>query len=83
VFALLRRAGTCHNADSPRTVAMTTLPTQGLVAGSVPADAQGMKESPGAAPEALGCDPVRNAPMVSQSVRRAIIRRHETRNQKD
>src|SRR5262245_5779793 len=30
-----RRAGTCHNADSPRTVAMTILPTQGLAAGSV------------------------------------------------
>ena len=28
-------AGTCHNADSPRTVAMTILPTQGLAAGSV------------------------------------------------
>src|SRR5215510_9642647 len=27
-----RRAGTCHNADSPRTVAMTILPTQGLAA---------------------------------------------------
>src|SRR5215469_15349442 len=33
-----QRAGTCHNADSPRTVAMTVLPTQGLAAGSVPAD---------------------------------------------
>jgi hypothetical protein len=32
---LVRRAGTCHNADSPRTVAMTILPTQGLAAGSV------------------------------------------------
>jgi len=31
-------AGTCHDADSPRTVAMTILPTQGLAAGSVPAD---------------------------------------------
>jgi len=25
-----RQAGTCHNADSPRTVAMTILPKQGL-----------------------------------------------------
>ena len=32
---LVRRAATCRNADSPRTVAMTILPTQGLVAGSV------------------------------------------------
>src|SRR5262245_13076014 len=30
-----RRAGTCHNADSPRTVAMTILPTPRLAAGSV------------------------------------------------
>jgi hypothetical protein len=40
------RGGTSHNADSARTVAMTILPTQELAAGSVPADAQGMKESP-------------------------------------
>src|SRR5262249_58194981 len=51
--------------------------------GAHPADTQRVKESPGAAPGALGCDLVRNAPIVSQSVRRDIIRKHETRNQKD
>src|SRR5262249_10146149 len=34
---LMRWAGTCHNADSPRTVAMTILPTQRLAAGSASA----------------------------------------------
>src|SRR5262245_27606715 len=33
-------AGTCHDADSPRTVAMTILPTQALAAGSVPANTE-------------------------------------------
>src|SRR6516162_11404779 len=40
-------AETCHNADSPRTVAITILPTQGLAAGSVAADTQRDKGSPG------------------------------------
>src|SRR5262249_4460286 len=45
-----QRAGTCHNADSPRTVAMTILPTQGLAAGSVPAESQRIKKAPGTGP---------------------------------
>src|SRR6516165_5941841 len=42
-----QRAGTCHNADSPRTVAMTILPTQGLAAGSVPANTERQRKPRG------------------------------------
>src|SRR5262245_4489402 len=47
-------AGTCHDADSPRTVAMTILPTQGLAAGSVPANHRETKKAPVSQTGALG-----------------------------
>jgi len=59
----------------------------GFAAGSVPANAQRVKESPGgeagARPKEKTSRGTLDAPILSQSMRRAIIRKRETRNQKD
>src|SRR5262245_15788718 len=68
-----RLAGTCHDAKRVWSVLTVTTPTKNCTAcppGSVPADTQRDKESPGAAPGALGANEgtssLLDAPILSQ-----------------
>jgi hypothetical protein len=78
-----------QSSGSPRRFRQIGLPLKqrrGLPPGSGPPDTQRGKESPGgetgASPNEKTSRGTLDAPMLSQSMRRAIIRKRETRNQK-